>query len=152
MVEQNPAIMIVEVCVVSSSPSLAVELESLLADDRISVEHTSTGRVALKRAACGCSSVILLDEDPVDMSVAELLRHLASRECGAGALAVVLSERSSEVDRVIAFELGADDFIAKPISARELSLRLKAVLRRGVDDRHRTRVLEVGPFVIDAVE
>lgn len=144
--------MIFEVCVVSPTPSLAVELEGLLLDHNISVEHTSTGRVALKRAECGCSSAILLDEDPPDMTSAELLRHLSNADAGPDALAVVLSERASEIDRVIAFELGADDFIAKPIGPRELSLRLKAVLRRHVDDQNRIPILDVGPFVIDTIE
>ena len=144
--------MILEVCVVSRSPALALELEALLAEDKISVEHASTGRTALARAACGFSSVIVLDEDPPDITTAELLRELSSRECGQEALAVVLSEQAEEIDRVIAFELGADDFIAKPIGTRELRLRLKAVLRRHADDRQRIPVLKVGPFVIDTVE
>ena len=144
--------MILEICVVSPSPALAVELEGLLVDDRISIEHSSTGRTALKRAECGCSSAILLDEDPPDITAAELLRHLTNSDSDSKALVVVLSERASEIDRVIAFELGADDFVAKPIGTRELSLRLKAVLRRHADDRERVPILRVGPFVIDTVE
>lgn len=144
--------MILEICVVSPSPALAMELEGLLVDDKISIEHSSTGRVALKRAECGCSSAILLDEDPPDMTTAELLRHLSGGEGKPESLVVVLSERATEIDRVIAFELGADDFIAKPIGTRELSLRLKAVLRRHADGRQRVPVMKVGPFVIDTVE
>jgi two-component system phosphate regulon response regulator PhoB len=144
--------MILEVCVVSSSPTLAVDLENLLAEDKIAIEHAPSGRMALKRAACGCSSAIVLDEDPPDMTTAELLRDLSTREGRPEALVVVLSERAEEVDRVIAFELGADDFVAKPISARELSLRLRAVLRRHADERQRTPVIEAGPFIIDTIE
>jgi two-component system phosphate regulon response regulator PhoB len=141
--------MILEICVVSRSPALAIELQELLHDDRISIEHSPTGRVALKRGACGCASAIVLDEDPPDMTTADLLRHLSKGDAGRDPLVVVLSEQASEIDRVIAFELGADDFIAKPISTRELSLRLKAVLRRHADDPQRAQVMRVGPFVID---
>jgi two-component system phosphate regulon response regulator PhoB len=144
--------MILEVCVVSPSPALAMELEGLLIDDKISIEHASSGRVALKRADCGCSSAILLDEDPPDMTTAELLRNLSNGQGRSNALVVVLSERASEIDRVIAFELGADDFIAKPIGPRELALRLRAVLRRHEDDQQRIPIMEIGPFVIDTVE
>lgn len=144
--------MIPEVCVVSSSPTLAIELEGALRDERICIEPVSTGAVALKRASCGCSSAILLDEDPPDMTSGELLRHLGNSERGRDALVVVLSERCSEIDRVIALELGADDFVAKPIGARELSLRLKAILRRHGDDREQSDTLRIGPFVIETRE
>ncbi len=83
------------------------------------------------------------------MSGAELLRHLANSGRGRDALVVVMSERTSEIDRVIAFELGADDFIPKPVGTRELSLRLKAVLRRHGDEHEHVETLRVGPFVID---
>jgi len=124
-------------------------LERFLHDEQIAIEHSPFGRVAIKRAACGCSNVILLDEDPADMSAAEVLRHLANSERGRDALTVVLSERAAEIDRVIAFELGADDFIAKPIGGRELALRLRAVLRRHSEEPQRVRCISAGPFTID---
>lgn len=138
-----------EVCIVSPSSTLAMELETALQDDKTCIEAVSSAAIALKRVSCGCSSAILLDEDPPDMAAADVLRELANSARGRDALTVVLSERCSEIDRVIAFELGADDFIAKPIGTRELSLRLKAVLRRFRNKRDRVQVLKVGPFVID---
>lgn len=144
--------MILEVCVLSSSPALALELQGAFADDKVCVEHVSSARVALKRALCGCSTAILLDEDPSDMTAAEFLRHLSNSERGRDVLVILMSERTSEIDRVIAFELGADDFMPKPIGTRELSLRLKAVLRRHGDEREHVETLRVGPFVIDTRE
>jgi two-component system phosphate regulon response regulator PhoB len=142
--------MILELCVVSSSPTLAIELERALRDDNVCVEAATSGAVALKRACCGCSTAVLLDEDPADMTVAQVLRELSNNERGRDALVAVMSERLAEVDRIIAFELGADDFIAKPIGTRELTLRLKAVLRRHAEQRLGPGVLRVGPFVIDS--
>jgi len=141
--------MIFEVCVLSASPTLATELDGALRDDKVCIEHVSSGRMALERACCGCSTALVLDEDPPDMTAAELLRHLSNSERGRDALVILMSERTSEIDRVIAFELGADDFIPKPIGTRELSLRLKAVLRRHGDEREHAETLRVGPFVID---
>jgi len=141
--------MISEVCVVSSSPALGADLEEALQEEEIHVEPVASGAHAIKRAICRCSAVVLLDEDPPDMTAAEVLRHLANDGCGRSALTVVLSESASEIDRVIAFELGADDFIPKPIGVRELSLRVKAVLRRHADERERVRILRAGPFTID---
>ena len=141
--------MISELCVVSSSPTLAMELEGALREEQVCVEQAESGRTALRRASCGCAAVILLDEDPPDMTAAELLRHVSNSSPARDALVVILSERSSEIDRVIAFELGADDFVAKPVGIRELALRLRAVLRRHAAERSRLRTLRAGPFVID---
>ncbi|NNE16939.1 MAG: response regulator transcription factor [Myxococcales bacterium] len=138
-----------EVCVLSSSPTLAAELDEALADDRVRFEPAISGKSAVKRASCGCSSAILVDENPPEMSSAELLRDLRSSELGRHALVILMSSKASEIDRVIAFELGADDFIAKPIGIRELSLRLGAVLRRHRNERSRDETLHVGPFIID---
>lgn len=141
--------MLAEICVLSASPTLAVELEGALGDDRVCFEPVLTAEEAIERASCGCSAAILLDEEPPDMPAAELLRRVRSRACGREALVVFLSSRTTEIDRVIAFELGADDFIPKPIGARELALRLRAVLRRHRDARTRVQELRAGPFVIN---
>ncbi len=145
----NPGFMITEVCVVSASPDLTEQLHRALGDERVCVEPVLTAEEAIKRASCGCSAAILIDEEPSDMATAEVLRRLAIGSCGNETLVVLLSSRASEMDRVIAFELGADDFIPKPIGSRELALRLKAVLRRHRDLRSRPRRLCAGPFVID---
>ena len=141
--------MISEVCVLSSSLTLAAELDEALADPKVCFERALSAESALKRASCGCSSAILVDESPPDMRTAELLRSVQSNAVGSHALVILMSSSVAEIDRVIAFELGADDFIAKPIGIRELSLRLSAVLRRHRNERSRNETLHVGPFVID---
>ena len=142
--------MISEVCLVSSCPSLARELDRVLSAERIVVESANRGEAAMKRALCGCSSALLIDDEPPDMSSADLLRRMRASARGRQALVILMSSRASELDRVIAFELGADDFIAKPIGVRELSLRLSAVLRRHHEGRRRSERFEVGPLCIDA--
>ena len=141
--------MISEVCVLSSSLTLAVELEGAIGDDRLCFEQVTTGEAAIKRASCGCASAILVDEDPPDMTAADLLRRLSSRSGGCEALTIFLSSRSNEIDRVIAFELGVDDFVPKPIGAHELGLRLRAVLRRHPTELTHVAQLRAGPFLID---
>ena len=142
--------MISEVCVLSSSPTLATELDEALADHKVCFQRAISAESAVKRASCGCSAAILVDESPMDMSTAELLRRLRSSQLGCHALAILMSSKVSEIDRVIAFELGADDFIAKPIGIRELSLRLSAVLRRHRNEWTRHEQVHAGPFVIDS--
>ncbi|MEM7436001.1 MAG: response regulator transcription factor [Myxococcota bacterium] len=141
-----------EICVLSSSPALGDELEEALNEDKTSVTSVAGAEAAVRRALCGCAAAILVDEDPPDTTAAELLRRLRSTERGRDCLVVMLSSRTSEIDRVIAFELGADDYIPKPIGARELGLRLNAVLRRHRDEKRREVQLRTGPFVIDPRE
>lgn len=138
-----------EICVLSASSALGEELQEALAEESLSVTMAGESAVAVRRALCGCATAIVVDEDPPDGSAAELLRRLRSTKRGRDCLVVMLSSRTSEIDRVIAFELGTDDFIPKPIGMRELGLRLTAVLRRHRDELNRAEELRTGPFVID---
>lgn len=147
--EENQLAMISEICVLTSSQTLADELRNTVTDEKICFEPAISAERAVKRACCGCSAAILVDDDPTEMTTAELLRRVRSTDRGRDALVVLMSAKAAEIDRVIAFELGADDFISKPISTRELSLRLCAVLRRHRDEPGRNQRLHVGPFILD---
>lgn len=138
-----------EICVLSDSSVLGEALEEALAEETTSVTTVAESGLAIRRAMCGCATIILVDEDPPDGGSAELLRRLRSTERGRDCLVVMLSSRTSEIDRVIAFELGTDDFIPKPIGPRELGLRLTAVMRRHRDEKSRGSELRAGPFIID---
>ncbi len=122
--------MTLELCVLSESTALFDELSAALRGAVCHVERVSLARTALRRARCGCASLLLIDEDPPDMSAVELLRRIRCSERCAEALVVLLTPACAEIERVIAFELGADDYVLKPIGSRELGLRLRAVLRR----------------------
>jgi DNA-binding response OmpR family regulator len=84
---------------------------------------------------------------PGDLDGFDVCRRLRA----AGDIPVVmLTARDDEIDRVIGFELGADDYVTKPFSARELVARVRAILRRaGAPSRAEPTVLEVGDVVID---
>ncbi|MGB5809284.1 MAG: response regulator transcription factor [Polyangiales bacterium] len=138
-----------EICLLTVDSALGEELEEAFSQENVRVASARSGAAAARRAKCGCSEAVVIDEEPPDMTAASFLRQLRSTERGQGCLVVMLSSRTSEIDRVIAFELGADDFVPKPIGVRELALRLNAVLRRHHDARSRHEPLHVGPFVID---
>lgn len=74
--------------------------------------------------------VVLLDLMLPDMSGVDVCRQLRSDESFKQTAIIIVSARTEEIDRVVGFELGADDYVVKPFSVRELMLRIKAVSRR----------------------
>ena len=96
--------------------------------------------------------LILLDIMLPGMDGLELARQLKREEDTTHIPILILTARSEEVDRIVGLELGADDYISKPFSPREVVLRIKAVLRRarGTDEAHDTsRWLEAGDLRMD---
>jgi DNA-binding response OmpR family regulator len=98
---------------------------------------------------------VLLDLNLPDLDGIEVLRRLKAQPTTARAAVVLLSARTSEQDRIAAFELGADDYVAKPFSLRELLLRVQAVYRRfhgsgGDEPVRRAGRIEIDPgaFVV----
>jgi two-component system phosphate regulon response regulator PhoB len=77
--------------------------------------------------------LILLDLMLPDMSGTEVCRQLRGDELTRGIPVVMLTAKDDEIDRVVGFEVGADDYVTKPFSVRELMLRIRAVLRRSRD-------------------
>jgi two-component system phosphate regulon response regulator PhoB len=84
-----------------------------------------------------------------DMSGTEVCRWLRSRPEGADLLVLMLTAKGEEVDRVVGFELGADDYVTKPFSPRELVLRVRALLRRRAGSTTEGHVLERDEVRID---
>jgi len=91
---------------------------------------------------------VILDLMLPDISGTEICRQLKGNTRTATVPVIMLTARSEEVDRVVGFELGADDYITKPFSVREVVLRVKAILRRGVAGEAPPRE-EVGPIRLD---
>ena len=106
-----------------------------------------TGREALASAAS--ASLVLLDLSLPDISGQDLLRTLRANPVTANVPVVILTAHNVEAQAVECFELGADDYITKPFSVRELLARVKAVLRRTVDTNAEALIC-VGPLTIDS--
>ena len=136
---------------------LVVEDENAIADavlyalraDGLQAEHCLLGRVALQRLRSEAWAVVILDVGLPDVTGFELCRELRSF---SQVPVIFLTARGSEIDRVLGLELGADDYVVKPFSPRELVARVHARLRRGgeapaaADKAWR----EAGEFAIDA--
>lgn len=115
--------------------------------------HASTGGEALTRAQVARPDLILLDLNLPDLPGQEVCRRLKTDAATQHIPIILLTARTSEVDRVAGFELGADDYVPKPFSVRELILRIAVARRRNssayAPARPGARVLSAGPIVVD---
>jgi two-component system catabolic regulation response regulator CreB len=116
------------ILVVEDEPAIADTIVYALSTDDFEPEWCATGAAALASARQRPAELAILDVGLPDMNGFELLRKLQQQLPYLPA--IFLTARSSEIDRVVGLELGADDYIAKPFSPRELVARVRTVLRR----------------------
>jgi len=110
------------------------------------------GREAFRKVKESMPDLIVLDLMLPEMDGKELARLLKAREETKQIPIVMLTAKTEEVDRIVGFELGADDYIPKPFSPRELVLRIQAVLKRAGSPRPQgaeTAPLQIGDLEID---
>jgi len=120
----------VRIMVVEDDRGVAVSLADGLTDVGYDVIHAPTGQAALDAEADQDVDVVLLDLGLPDMDGRDVCRELRSRSSNVPI--IMLTARSDEFDRVLGLELGADDYVTKPFSVRELVARIRAVSRRSV--------------------
>jgi len=118
-----------------------------LEEESYRVIRAKTGGEALDQAARQAPCLLLLDVGLPDMNGFDVCRVL--RERGNPVPVLFLTARDSEIDKVLGLELGADDYVTKPFSPRELTARVKAVLRRSAPEVA-VAAVAVGDAVIDA--
>lgn len=118
------------VLVVEDDMALAELLRYTLERDGFDVSHTADGEDALMLAQESTPDVVILDWMVPSLSGIEVCRRLRRINATATVPILMLTARTEEADRVRGLETGADDYITKPFSPRELSARIKAILRR----------------------
>jgi DNA-binding response OmpR family regulator len=116
------------ILVVEDEPTLRETLAEALEADGFRTIQAADGRAAVERFRADAPDLVLLDLMLPELSGLEVTRQIRSE---SSVPIVMLTARDSEVDKVVGLELGADDYVTKPFSLRELSARIRAVLRRG---------------------
>ena len=115
------------IMVVDDDPTLADVVGRYLVRDGHQVENVQDGRMALRRVAEEQPDLVILDLMLPGINGLEVCRQLRARWLIP---VVMLTALGEETDRVVGFETGADDYVTKPFSPRELALRVRSVLRR----------------------
>jgi two-component system phosphate regulon response regulator PhoB len=113
------------------------------------VSLASTGQDGLRLARDKRPDLVLLDLMLPDMSGTEVCKVLKQDPSLRDAQVVILTAKGEEIDRVVGFELGADDYVVKPFSVRELVLRIQAILRRAATELEPQPVIEFGTLKVD---
>jgi DNA-binding response OmpR family regulator len=143
MVPDNPLILVVE-----DDPNIADLVELYLRRDGFTVHQASDGDTALRAIRDRRPQLVVLDLGlPGAVDGLEVCRQVRAT---SDLPIIIVTARDDEIDRVLGFELGADDYVTKPFSPRELVSRVKAVLRRADGPtRKAPAVLRVGDLEVD---
>ena len=116
------------ILVVEDEPTLRETLAEALEADGFRAVQAADGRVALVAFRAEQPDLVLLDLMLPELSGLEVTRQIRAE---SSVPIVMLTARDAELDKVVGLEMGADDYVTKPFSLRELSARIRAVLRRG---------------------
>ncbi len=109
-----------------------------------------TGGDALRQAALApLPDLMLLDLMLPDISGTEVCKRIRANKATAGIPVLMLTAKGEEIDRVVGFEVGADDYVVKPFSVRELMLRIKAIFRRKILPSSDSDIVRYGILEVD---
>jgi len=138
------------IVIIEDEQDLLDSLEYSLRREGYQVRGATTGRGGLELASEEpVPDLVLLDLMLPDMSGVEVCRKLRTQERTANVFIMMVTARGEEIDRVVGFEVGADDYVVKPFSTRELVLRIKAILRRGRSEEPQNEQISFGRLRVD---
>ncbi len=138
------------ILIVEDEQDLLLALEYNLEREGYSVLSASTGTEALRKAEGDPRpELVLLDLMLPDMTGTEVCRSLKSNAATKDIPVIVVTAKGEEIDRVVGFEVGADDYVVKPFSMRELVLRVRAVLKRAQPVEEASELFSFGCLKVD---
>jgi DNA-binding response OmpR family regulator len=138
-----------KILVVDDEPEAVELVEFNLEQAGFAVITAADGTEALNKARTHSPSLIVLDLMLPEIGGLEVCKMLRRDAATAGIPIIMLTAKAAEIDRVLGLELGADDYITKPFSPRELVLRIKKLLQRGQIETKGQETLRFGDLLID---
>ncbi|MEI2820684.1 MAG: response regulator transcription factor [Marmoricola sp.] len=134
------------VLVVEDEESYSDALSYMLRKEGFDVAIAATGPAALAEFERNGADIVLLDLMLPGLPGTEVCRQI---RLSSNVPVIMVSAKDTEIDKVVGLELGADDYVTKPYSPRELVARIRAVLRRGLEPELVPATLEAGPVRMD---
>ena len=138
-----------KILAVDDDPDILKLLQYNLEKEGFSVITAANGQEALRLVRSQPPQAIILDLMLPEVDGLEVCRQIKRDESLSGIPILMLTAKGEEVDRVVGFELGADDYITKPFSPRELVLRVKAILKRSSPREEPAKRISLGDLLID---
>ena len=137
------------ILVVDDEADLVELISYNLKKEGFSVDAAMDGETALSKIKKGRYDLLVLDLMLPGIQGMEICRILRNDPKTKALPIIMLTARGEEVDKILGLEMGADDYITKPFSPRELVARVKAVLRRSIEKPPAEKILKAGELVID---
>ena len=137
------------ILIIEDEKDIADLVEYHLKQSGFAVLKAADGPSGLEQAIEDAPDLIVLDLMLPGMDGKEVCRSLKSNPATQTIPVLMLTAKAEEMDRVIGFELGADDYVTKPFSPRELILRIKAILRRRLVGPEDAKVIRIGDLLVD---
>jgi phosphate regulon transcriptional regulator PhoB len=137
------------ILIVDDEPAICELLAFNLHKAGYSTVETDNGHTALELARTAKPDLIILDLMLPGIDGMEVCRILKGQQATAGIPIIMVTAKNDEVDKIIGLELGADDYMTKPFSPRELVARVKAVLRRSLKETRQDGQLVIGHLKIN---
>ena len=135
-----------KISIVEDEPDLKDTLTYNFENEGFIVEAFSNGESFIDSLNKNKPNIVILDLMLPKMSGLDICRTLKSNENYNDISILMLTAKSEEIDRIIGFELGADDYVTKPFSVRELILRVKVLLKKEADNLSNNQLIECGPI------
>jgi two-component system phosphate regulon response regulator PhoB len=124
---------------------------TLRKSDGFNISTATDGAAGLEKARADRPDFIILDLMLPKMSGLEVCKILRTDPTTRHIPILMLTAKAEEIDRVVGLEFGADDYVTKPFSPREIALRIRAILRRGTNSEQATERLSAGSITVDPV-
>jgi phosphate regulon transcriptional regulator PhoB len=140
------------ILVVEDDPDIVELLRYNLEKEDFQVFAATDGKTGLEMVRRGTADLLILDLMLPQLSGIDVCKEIRKNDDLESLPIIMLTARGEETDRVLGLELGADDYVTKPFSVREMVARVKALLRRAERDKDKTEAEEtllIGPLTID---
>ena len=141
--------MISKILIVEDEPDIRDTLSYNFEKEGFKVLSSPNGKSALKLLESNEPNIVILDLMLPDMSGLDICRQIKNDKKLSDTSIIMLTAKSEEVDRIVGFELGADDYVTKPFSVRELILRVKVLIKKHTTTEHKDTSISLGSIYMN---